>query len=263
MQRMLAVVFDDETKAYEGTRALNQLDSEGSISIHAEAVVKKNLDGSVTVKEVGDDFPVRTVGGTAIGSLIGLLGGPIGFGIGAATGTLVGYVADLNRAGVNVDYVNDVSSRLTPGKWAVVSDVSEEWQIPVDSKMQVLGGTVFRASREDIEDEQNARDVATLNSEIAQLNEEEKQARQEDKKNIQTKIDSLNYKLRQKMQQAKEQRDRERKEAETKLHALEEKATKARGDAKARIEARIASLKDKLAERSAKPSIAPQQQIQA
>jgi hypothetical protein len=33
MERMLAIVFDDETKAYEGSRALNQLDAEGSIAL--------------------------------------------------------------------------------------------------------------------------------------------------------------------------------------------------------------------------------------
>ena len=30
MERMLVVVFDDETKAYEGSRALNQLDGEAA-----------------------------------------------------------------------------------------------------------------------------------------------------------------------------------------------------------------------------------------
>ena len=73
MEKMLVVVFDNETKAYEGLRALNQIDSEGNITIHAEAVVGKNNDGALTVKQGDGDFPVRTVSGTAIGSLIGLL----------------------------------------------------------------------------------------------------------------------------------------------------------------------------------------------
>jgi uncharacterized membrane protein len=261
-ERMLVVVFDDESKAYDGAKALNQLDQEASISVHAGAVVKKNSDGTLTVEDVGSDFPIRTLGGTAIGSLIGLLGGPIGLGIGAATGALAGYVADLNRAGVNADYLIDASSRLTPGKWALVSDVSEEWETPVDTKMGALGGTVLRASREDVEDEQYARDVATLSSEIAQLRKEETQAREEDKKKIRAKIDSLNYKLHQRVQQARQRRDREMKEGEAKINALQEKAMKARGDAKAKIEARIDSLKKKFPQ-PPKTEVAPQQQIQA
>jgi len=78
MERMLVVVFNDESKAYQGSRALKALDNEGSIAIHAEAVIKKNADGTVTIKQEEDDFPIRAAAGTAIGSLIGLLGGPVG-----------------------------------------------------------------------------------------------------------------------------------------------------------------------------------------
>ncbi len=35
MEKMLVVVFDSESKAYEGTNALSQLDREGSITVHA------------------------------------------------------------------------------------------------------------------------------------------------------------------------------------------------------------------------------------
>jgi uncharacterized membrane protein len=87
MERMLVVVLNDEAKAYEASRALNQLDREGSITVHAESVITKNTDGTVTVKEADGDFPIRTVGGTAIGSLIGLLGGPAGLAAGALAGT--------------------------------------------------------------------------------------------------------------------------------------------------------------------------------
>ena len=90
MERMLAVVFNDEPKTYEGSHALKQLDNEGSITIHAEAVIKKNADGTVTVKQSEDDFPIRTIGGTAIGSLIGLLEGPVGLAVGATAGLLAG-----------------------------------------------------------------------------------------------------------------------------------------------------------------------------
>ena len=49
MERMLVVVLDEEAKAYEASRALNQLDAEGSITIHAAGVVTKKADGTVTV----------------------------------------------------------------------------------------------------------------------------------------------------------------------------------------------------------------------
>jgi len=251
VEKMLVAVFDDRTRANEGAEALDHLDSDGSISIHAEAEIKKNADGSVTIEDAWERtraFPVRTATGTAIGSLIGVLGGPIGVGVGAAAGSMVGYVADMQRAGVNVDYLNDVSQKFTPGKWAIVSDVNEESQTPVDMKMEALGGTVFRATREDVENEQDARDLAALNSEIAQVKEERDRSKANERSKLQKKIDSLNYKLHQKTQKAKEDRERRRKEDEAKIHALEEKAKKARGDEKKKLEDRIASIRKSIDE---------------
>src|SRR5271165_5378944 len=98
MEKMLVVVFDDESKAYKASHALNQLDTEGSITIHAESVIKKNADGTVAVKHSEGDFPIRAAGGTAIGSLIGLLEGPIGLAVGATAGALAGSLGDLNMA---------------------------------------------------------------------------------------------------------------------------------------------------------------------
>ncbi len=147
MEKMLAVVFDSESKAYQGSRALAQLDAEGSIAIHAESVIKKNGDGTVTVKQVDGDFPVRTVGATAIGSLIGLLGGPVGVGLGAAAGALAGSLGDLHVAGVDAEFLDQVTASLAPDKCAVLADISEEWVTPIDTKMELLGGTVFRTPR--------------------------------------------------------------------------------------------------------------------
>ena len=149
MERMLVVVFNDESKTYEGSRALNQLDAEGSIAVHAESVVKKNADGTATVKQAEGDFPIRTIGGTALGGLIGLLGGPVGFGIGAAAGAMAGSFGDVYRAGVDEDFLDDVSTALIPGKCAVVADVSEEWVTPVDTRMEALGGVVFRTAKKE------------------------------------------------------------------------------------------------------------------
>ena len=50
MDRMLVVVFDNESKAYEGKEALLQLDGEGSITAYGYAVVAKDSDGNPMVK---------------------------------------------------------------------------------------------------------------------------------------------------------------------------------------------------------------------
>ena len=58
MDRMLVVVFDNESKAYEGKKALLQLDEEGSIGVYAYTVLAKNADGSTSVKQGDDAGPI-------------------------------------------------------------------------------------------------------------------------------------------------------------------------------------------------------------
>jgi len=243
MEKMLVVVFDNESKAYEGSRALNQLDSEGSITIHAEAVINKNNDGTISVKQGEGDFPVRTVSGTAIGSLIGLLGGPVGLAVGALTGTMVGSFADLFVAGVDSDYLTEVSQVLTPGKYAIVADVSEEWVTPVDTRMEALNGFVFRTARKSFEEAQRASEIAELRAEIDQLKAEHARTKAEHKAKLQAKIDQLNTRLQTKLQQARQRSEQIKSETEAKVQALQKKAAKAQGNAKAAIDARLTEIK--------------------
>ncbi|VVB64819.1 Uncharacterised protein [uncultured archaeon] len=246
MERMLVVVFDNEKKAYEGSRALGALDSEGSISVYAEAVIEKNNDGTVVIKQIGEDFPISTFSGTAIGALIGALGGPIGLAVGAGWGAIAGSIWDLNRAGVNAEFLDDVSAKLTPGKWAIVSEISEEWVTPVDTRMEALGGAVFRIARSDVADEQDARYVAAIQAEIAQLKAEQAKLGAEDKAKLQAKIDDLDKKLDAKAEQAAQRSEQRKKEAKAKVETLDKKASEKKGEAKVAIEKRIADIKEKL-----------------
>lgn len=250
MEKMLVVVFNNEPSTYEGSRALNQLDAEGSITVHAESVIKKDANGRVSVMQAEGDFPVRTVSGTALGSLIGLLGGPVGLAIGAAAGAMAGSIGDLYVAGVNADFLDDVSAALTPGKSAVVADISEEWVTPADSRMEAVGGVVFRTPKTTVEDDQRARDVAELKEEIAQLKAEHAQARAERKAKLQARIDALNGKLQEKLDQAKQRSEQIKGETDAKVQSLQQKAAKAQGDAKRAFESRVAQIRAEYEERS-------------
>ena len=203
-------------------------------------MLTKNAEQNVIVKQEGDEFPLRTAGGAAIGALIGLLGGPIGLGVGALAGTLTGGIWNLNRAGVDSEFVDDASKKLTPGKWAIVADISEEWETPIDVRMAALGVTVLRANRKNVWRERHAREVAAIKQDIAHLKAEQAKTQTAQKTTIQTKIDILNKDLRAKEEQAKLRTKQEREEFKAKVDALKKKAAKARGEAKAKIKKRIA-----------------------
>jgi uncharacterized membrane protein len=246
MNKVLTIVFSDEKSAYAGVSALYALDGEGSIVLNALAVIKKNTDGTVSQESVDDDFPPPsgTLAGTALGGLIGLLGGPVGLAVGAGTGALIGVIRDVYTAEVDSDFISDVSTALTPGKYAVIADVDEEWVTPVDTRMEPIGGVVFRTVKSEAEAERRSREAAARRAELDQLKAEHAKARADRKAKLQAKIDQLRARLEKRLEQDQARSKQAAEQMQAKMQALQKKAAKEKGDAKAAIEARIARLRD-------------------
>jgi uncharacterized membrane protein len=221
---MLVVVFDNESKAYEGKKALLQLDGEGSITVYGYAVVAKNSDGTTTVKQ-GDDYgPLGTLTGTAVGSLIGLLGGPVGVAIGAAAGLAVGAAVDVNNAGIGYDFIDDVTKVLLPNRVAVIAEIDEDWTTPVDNRMEAIGGIVFRRALSDVKQTIHDEDIAAMKADMAQMKAEHAQARADRQAKLHEKINQLDSKLQAQLQKAKEQRQAAERQAQAKVDILKAKA---------------------------------------
>jgi uncharacterized membrane protein len=227
MDRMLVVVFDSESKALEGKRALSQLDSDGSIGLWAYAVVAKNADGTATVKQGDDVGPLGTLVGTTLGSLIGLLFGPAGLAIGATAGIAGGATADLANAGVGEDFIDDVSKTLSPKKVAVVAQIDEDWTFPVDNRMEALGGIVFRRAMSDVRHKIHEENVASMKADLAQFKAEHAQAHADHKAKLQEKINQLDSKIQVQLEKAKERRQAAEREAQAKAQVLKSKAESA------------------------------------
>jgi len=224
MDRMLVVVFDNESKAYEGKKALLQLDGEGSITVYGYAVVAKNSDGTTTVKQ-GDDYgPLGTLTGTAVGSLIGLLGGPLGVAIGAAAGLTVGAAVDVNNAGIGYDFIDDVTKVLLPNRVAVIAEIDEDWTTPVDNRMEAIGGIVFRRALSDVKQTIHDEHIAAMKADMAQMKAEHAQARADRQAKLHEKINQLDSKLQAQLQKAKEQRQAAERQAQAKVDILKAKA---------------------------------------
>src|SRR6516165_8903027 len=172
MDRMLVVVFDNENKAYEGKKALQQLDNEGSVSVYGYAVLAKNADGTATIKQGDDVGPIGTLLGTSLGSLIGVLGGPAGMAVGAAAGMAAGSSIDLNNVRVGSDFIDDVQKVLSPKKVALIAEIDEDWTTPADSQMEAIGGTVFRRALPEVTETTSEEDLARINADCAQVKAE-------------------------------------------------------------------------------------------
>ncbi len=224
MDRMLVVVFDAEPKAYEGQKALYQLDNEGSIALFADAVIVKNADGTATVKQSNDQGPLGTLVGTSLGSLIGLLGGVTGLAIGATVGLLGGGFADLDNARIGEDFIEDVTKELKPGKFAVVAEIEEQWTTPVDQRMESIGGKVFRRALSKVRHTVNEEENEAMNADLAQLKAEHAKAHADRKAKLQEKINQLDSRIQARLQKATKRRQAAEREAQAKAAALKAKA---------------------------------------
>jgi len=224
MDRMLVVVFDTEPKAYEGKKALHQLESEGSIVVYAYAVVGRNADGTTTVKQSDDPGPLGTLIGTSLGSLIGLLGGPVGFAVGAAVGLVTGGTLDLNNARIGEDFVDDVRQQLQPNKFAVVAEIQEDWTTPVDTRMEAIGGKVFRRALSEVKQAVDDEDIAAMKADLAQMKAEHAKAHADQKAKLQEKINQLDSKIQAQLEKSKQRRQAAEAQAKAKVEILKAKA---------------------------------------
>jgi uncharacterized membrane protein len=207
MERIIAVVFDNEKKAYEGKTALRQVEQAGEIGIYGGAIVTKHADGTASVKEFDDVGGLGALTGTALGSLIGLLGGPVGFVVGATSGFAAGALADVSYfddARVGEDFVADLLKSLTPNKVALVAEIDEEWTTPVDVQMEKIGGTVLRRAMWEVQDAVDQKDIAAMKADLAQLKAEQAKVNAERKAKLQKKIDQLQAKIEAQQTKAKQ-----------------------------------------------------------
>jgi uncharacterized membrane protein len=231
MDRMLIAVFDNLSKAQEALGALVQLDLDGSITVYAHAVVVRNPDGTTMVKQSDARGPFGSLVGTSLGALIGLLGGAPGVAIGANVGFFAGGTADLNRARIGEDFVDDVAKALSPGRAAVVAEIEEDTTGPVDTQMEAIGASVFRRTLSEVRHTIHDDHIAAIKADLAEIKAEYAQAHAERKAKLQEKISQLESRLQAQLQKAKERREAAECEERAKVELLQAKAAAAKATA--------------------------------
>lgn len=251
MSKFVAITFNNEPKAYEATRALQELHAEGELTLYGVAVINKDAAGKLSVKEAPDDLP-GTLVGTLVGALVGVLGGPAGVVVGMSAGMVLGSFSDLLNIGVGTDFVGKVSDQLAPGKAAVIAEVDEDWVTPLNTRIDAIGGSIAREWRSDFEEAQIAKDTAARKAELAQLRAELAQSRADRKAKLQTRINEVKAKLDELSSQARTKLQKLETDTSAKIHAVNSQITNANAATKARIKERLAELRADHDRRAAK-----------
>lgn len=252
MSKFVVVILPDEIKAYEGTRAFAALHDEGNLTVYGVAVVSKTKDNQIVVKDAVQSGPLGVAVGALVGGLIGALGGPAGLLVGIAGGAVFGSFSDLFNLGINTTFIENVSKELAPGKTAVIAEVEEGWETPLDSRMAAIGGTVLRNWRSDIEDEQMSADIASRRAEYHHLKSEMAHASEVAKDALKTKVVQAKTALHGAEARAKTRFATLESEMKAKLTLLEKQLSNADSRARENLQLQITSLKAGYSTRSAK-----------
>ena len=173
MDQLIAVSFQEGSKAYEALTKLKELDGQDQVEVKDAGVVVREKDGHVDIKDETGEFPATgTVTGGLIGLLVGVLGGPLGILIGGSTGLLVGSLFDLDDSDDAESVLADLAKSLRVGRTELLAQVAEQSPDVIDTAMAGLGGTVTRRPLDDVK------------AEIAAAEEAEKEARKTARKTL-------------------------------------------------------------------------------
>jgi uncharacterized membrane protein len=193
---IIAVTFDEQSKAYQALSTLKGLDREGRVELKSAAVVERDATGQLRIPEGADNASGEgfAIGGL-IGMLVGILGGPVGMLLGLGAGGLIGGLDDLDRADKQDQTLAQVGRHVPPGKNALLAEVDEYADDVVDAAMTAQGGAVLRRSAGDVLAEIEAAEEAAQEAQ----HQARKKARERKKAEIHEKYEERKTHLREKL----------------------------------------------------------------
>jgi uncharacterized membrane protein len=145
MSELIVFAFSNEKGASEMDETIQRLKKEQLITLDDAAIVVRNHDGKVKVKQAVNLVGAGAFGGAFWGMLIGLLFWMpwLGLAIGAITGAISGKLSDY---GINDDFINEVSQTIEPGGSALFMLISNWTEDKVLDQLSKFNAKVVRTS---------------------------------------------------------------------------------------------------------------------
>jgi uncharacterized membrane protein len=196
MENVLAVNFNDDTKAYAALTSLKQLDEQGQLKLEGAAVVLRNEDGQIETKEeIGDSEFAGTATGGIVGLIVGVLGGPLGILIGGYTGLLVGSLFDMDETDHTESALSEIARSVRPGRPALIAAATEQSPEVLDAAMKTLDGTIVRRSLDEVLAEIAAAEDAQRAAEREARKQLHEKREAKAKEDVHAKIEELKAKV--------------------------------------------------------------------
>jgi uncharacterized membrane protein len=149
--QVILAAFNDPAGATSALEQLKEAKKQNLIDIEDAAVLVKDSEGKVKIKETADMGGGKgAVIGGVVGGVVGLLAGPVGWAA-LGGGVLGGLAAKLRDGGFNDTRLKQIAEGLTPNSSAIVAVIEHRWVGDVEREMQKAGANmVTEAIRDDI-----------------------------------------------------------------------------------------------------------------
>ncbi len=145
MSDLVVVGFKDEMKADEVLNKLGKLQKSHLIALEDAAVLIKDENGKVRIKQAFNLIAAGASSGSFWGALLGLLflQPLIGLAAGAATGAIGGALSDI---GINDDFIKDLGKTIEPGSSALFILVRDATPDKVIEELKPFDGKILSTS---------------------------------------------------------------------------------------------------------------------
>jgi uncharacterized membrane protein len=144
MSDLIVVGFKDEFKADEVVNELRRLQSEYLVDLEDAAIVIRNQEGKVKIKQAQELVAAGAISGSYWGVLLSVLFfNPIFALVGAAAGALSGALSDI---GIDDNFMRDLGSTIEPGTSAIFVLVRKSTPDRVLADLSKFEGKVLRTS---------------------------------------------------------------------------------------------------------------------
>lgn len=168
MSTLIAIAYDDIFKAEEVRLTLAKLQREHLLELEDAAVVVKDAQGKVKLKQAINLTAAGATSGGFWGLLIGtLFFAPLfGAAIGAATGAIGGALSDI---GVDDNFMRELGETLSPNTSALFILIKKATPDKVLEEVSKYGGRILRTSLSKDDEKQlqevlNSRGIVPLDS---------------------------------------------------------------------------------------------------
>lgn len=153
MSNVVVIVFDTAAEAGQARESLKEIERAGRLTLDDAAVVVKDAEGNVTVR---NELDAPIAQGALVGSVLGLMVGfvffPIGgLALGAVGGALVGKSLD---RGIDKQFVEQLKEKLHPDSSALFLYIRHADPTAALAALKPYKGTVYHTSLSTTLDEQ-------------------------------------------------------------------------------------------------------------